>query len=382
MRTKLLGRPRGRIKLLSALALGGLAGGGCGESPPPSEPLRPVRAEIAYARGGSRVRTFSGTAHAGQETELSFRVPGTVERIPVRVGQSVASGQLIAQLETEDFELAVQQAEANLSQSQASTRKARADLERVRGLYENDNVSRADLDAAEARFDSDTAQVDSAEKALESARRQFGYASLRAPVAGLIAAVEVEVNENVGQGQTVVLLTSGSRPEVEVAMPESLIGDVREGAAVTVTFDALTDPSGKPVENDGVVTEVGVAATGTATTFPVTVRLTRDNREIRSGMAANVAFRFGSRDGGEAIYLPAHAVGQDREGNFVFVLEPDGTDGVWIVRRRSVEIRPELTPDGLQILAGLDEGERVVTAGVRRLRDGQPVTLLDGGAPG
>ena len=123
------------------------------------------------------------------------------------------------------------------------------------------------------------------------------------------------------------------------------------------------------------MTEVCVAATGTATTFPVTARLSRPSQEVRSGMAATVAFRFDAGEG-ESIYLPPHAVGGDGQGRFVFLLEPSGEEGVGLVRRTPVEIG-EFTREGLMIRSGVSVGQRVVTAGVRRLTDGQRVKLLD-----
>ena len=120
-----------------------------------------------------------------------------------------------------------------------------------------------------------------------------------------------EANENVGIGQAVALLTSGSRPEVEVAMPGVLISQVREGDSAEVTFNALPGAS-----YPAVITEVGVAATSAGATFPVTVRLTADDSSVRSGMAANVRLRFESGDGGEHIFVPPEAVGEDRAGRF------------------------------------------------------------------
>ena len=364
-------RPTGPCPGPLSLLILTLALAGCTEEAPQQEVLRPVRSQVVYATGGSRVRTFSGTARAGQETDLSFRVPGRIEALNVKVGDAVRAGQLIARLEPRDYEIAVRQAQANLAQSKARSRNAEADLDRVRALFENDNASQNDLDAAMAQSQSAGAQVDAAAQALESTERRLGYTSLKAPVDGAIAAVPVEVNENVKQGQKVVQMTSGTRPEVEVAMPEVLISQVREGAPVTVTFDALTGAT-----FDAVVTEVGVAATGTATTFPVTVRLVRASRDIRSGMAAEVAFRFEAGERRERIYLPTHAVGEDREGRYVYVLESGEEEGVGVVRRAPVEVGA-LTPEGLEIIEGLSEAQRVVTAGVRRLTDGERVKLLD-----
>lgn len=355
---------------------------GCSdETPPPEEILRPVRSQTVIATGGGRLRTFSGTARAGQETDLSFRVAGKIERLAVAVGDAVRAGAMIARLEQTDQRIAVRRAEANLVQAQAAARNAAADLERIRSLYESDDVSRNELDAAMATDESARAQTDAAAQTLEGTRRQLSYTRLLAPVDGSIASVPVEVNENVSQGQTVARVTSGSQPEVGVAIPEVLIAQIREGNAVTVSFDAL----GASESFDAVVTEVGVSSTGTTTTFPVTVRLISPSQDVRSGMAANVTFRFVATDSRVHLCVPPQAVGEDRQGRFVFVLEAlrlppsGGTDAeerVGIVRRTAVEVAPDLLPEGLEILSGLSEGQRVVTAGVRRLTDGQQVRLL------
>jgi RND family efflux transporter MFP subunit len=367
----------GSIATRSRVVLVGLglcvAALGCSEPEPEPEILRPVRAETVVLSGASRVRKFSGTAKAGKETQLSFRVSGTIQRLNVKVGDTVVRGALIASLDPKDFEIAVEQSRANLARAEATARNAASNLERIRGLWENDNAAQNDLDAAQANDESASAQVEASRKALEGAQRQLSFTRLKAPVEGAIASVAVEVNENVRQGQTVVLLTSGSRPEVEIAMPELLIAQIREGDPVSVTFDALPGDV-----FDAAVSEVGVAATGTATTFPVTVRLNRPGGAIRSGMAANVSFRFESNGAKETIYLPTYAVGGDRGGRFVFLLETTEEPGIGTVRRTAVEVG-ELTPDGLEVLSGVSEGQQVVTAGVRRLTDGQRVKLLASG---
>ena len=165
-----------------------------------------------------------------------------------------------------------------------------------------------------------------------------------------------------------VMLTAGSQIEVEVAIPEMLISQIRTGSPVTVSFDALPGQT-----SAATVREVGVAATGFATTFPVTVRLNEADSAVRSGMAAEVRFRFESRDQRERIIVPAVAVAEDREGRFVFVVEPTIGDTA-IVKRASVEIG-ELLNDGLEVFSGLADGDLVVTAGVSKIQAGQKVKL-------
>jgi multidrug efflux system membrane fusion protein len=169
------------------------------------------------------------------------------------------------------------------------------------------------------------------------------------------------------------MLTAGSRPQVHVAVPESLIGEIGRGDDVEVTFDALpgeTFPAS--------VTEVGVAATDLGSTFPVSVQLRDETEDVRSGMAADVAFTFGSDDERERFWVPLHAVAEDREGRFVYIVEPT-EGGKAVVRRKAVTVG-ELTADGLEVLNGLEDGDRVVTAGVSQIHDGLEVKLSDGGA--
>ena len=364
-------------RILRATALLALAGfvAGCSERDPEPEMLRPVRSETVAASQGGRTRAFSGTARAGQETNLSFRVGGTIELLGVTVGDVVRRDHVIARLDRTDFLISVRQAQANLDQAQATSRNADADLERIRGLWENKNASQSDMDQALAGAQSAQASVEVSRQSKAQAERQLGYSTLRSPVDGSIAEVDIEVNENVRQGQTVVRLTSGSQPEVEVAIPGVLISSIARGDRVSVTFSALP---GKKFE--ALVSEVGVAATGTATTFPVTVRLAEGVDNVRSGMAADVAFQFGRVDAGKRIFVPAYAVGEDGSGRYVFLLEAGSEAGIGVVRRTPVEVGRELTPEGqLEILAGLSEGQQLVTAGVRRLTDGQRVKLLGNG---
>ncbi len=342
---------------------------GCGGGGEESEPvIRPVRYEQVFTTGGERTRAFSGTARAGAETALSFKVAGTVRQVDVAVGDQVQAGQLIASLDASDYQIKAEQARASLAQAQAQERNAAANYERVQGLYENNTASRSDLDAARAAFESAQASVRAARSQLQLARQQVSYARLTAPTAGAVAQVNVEVNENVTAGRAVVVITSGDQPEVEVAVPEMFIARMREGDAVTVTFDALPGQ-----RFAATVSEVGVTSTR-ATTFPVSVRLTENDEAVRPGMAAAVLFQLDTADQRERILVPAVSVGEDREGRFAFVVEPS-EEGIGIARRRLVEVG-DLTAEGLEVLTGLNDGEIVVTAGISRLTDGQPVRLL------
>jgi len=342
------------------------------EQPPPS--MRLVRTQTVFATSGIRTRAFTGAAKAGIESKISFKVPGTLQQLLVEVGDLVGEGQLIAEIDPRDYELQVEEAEASLAHARAQAVNAQANFQRVRGLFERANSSQADYDSARAGQDSARALVRSIEKKLELSQLQLAYTRLESPIDGAIAEVPVEVNEYVEEGDTIALLNAGARPEVEVAIPEVLIREIRRDTPVRVTFDTIPNQ-----QISGRVTQVAVAATAGLKTYPVTVLLDRPDARILPGMAAEVSFRFGSGDEPLRYILPPHAVREDREGKFVYVVTETG-DGVGTVERRPVvvgELVGESLVAGLEVLEGLSDGERVVTVGASRIEDGQQVRLQE-----
>jgi len=351
---------------------------GCDEAPVEEETIvRPVRYMRVVAQGESESRTYSGTTRAELETDLSFRVGGTVTSRPVDVGSEVGPGDVVAALDNTDFQVRLDEARAGLARAEAERRNAQANYERTRDLYENRNASRTQLDSARAVAESAEAQYRAAAQQVEAARLQLSYARLVAPQACTVAQAFVEINQNVSPGQAVVRLNCGQCAEVVVSVPDTDIARVTEGMSATASISAV---SGQRLR--GVVREVSVATGARGTTFPVTVALQEGCEDIRSGMAVDVTFDFPTSGAAGNLVVPYVSVGEDRSGNFVFVLEPDA-DGRLFANRRSVDVE-SATSGGIVIRQGLTAGELIATAGVRRLTAGQEVRLLadpDTGTP-
>jgi RND family efflux transporter MFP subunit len=348
---------------------------GCKADLPEEQPPRPVRVLEVRSAGVTRERTFSGTARASLESDLSFRVSGTIQTVAIKVGDFVRKGQLLAAIDPIEYQLRAEDARASLVRARAEARNAEANLDRIRKLYENNNASQNDLDFAQTSYETAVAAVNSVEKRLELAENELGYTKLTAPLPGAIADVLVEVNENTSPGQPIARLSSGTRAEVEVAVPEALITRVREGQEVEVTFDALPGQVFAAV-----VTEVGVTPVGTATTFPATAQLLEETRDVRPGMVAEVTCRFAGPPAPGLFLVPPDAVQEDREGRFVYVAEK-ADEGFGVVRRRAVRAG-DVTGEGIEVLDGLAEGDLLVTAGWSRISDGQQVSLPDAGGAG
>jgi len=335
--------------------------------------LRPVRYIVVENPLALRTRTFTGSSKSAQQSRLSFKVAGTVVKMPVQVGDELKAGDLVARLDPSQYELQLQQSQAALMQSQANARNAESNYERVKGLYENNNASRNDLDSARASAESARAQTRSAQKSQELASLNLSYTQLRVDVPCSIASLAVEINENVSAGSQVAQVNCGQELEVIIEVPESLIADIRQNMSVDIHFDAMANKTFK-----GQVSEVGVSSSETASTFPVSVRLDRDldNPELllRSGLAAEVTFSFTVDTALDRYLVPLASVVNDVEGAFVFIADPTDQQGEALVRRNTVELG-ELTDKGIEILSGLEVGDRVITAGVSVVRDGQRVLL-------
>lgn len=364
---------RSKSRLMMLLSAGLLVLCGCGDQTATGhdvkQVLRPVKFWVAEQSTGGRTRIYSGTSKAGREANLSFKVGGTLEKIPVNVGDSFEKNTLIAGLNRASFELEVEKSRANFALARAEKRNAESKYQRVRDLYENNHSSRDDLDTARTALESANAQVRSAKKSLELALLDLSYTELRASEKCSVAEVFTEVNENITAGESIIAAVCGQVNEVEVKVPESLIASINKGMSASVRFDAIPD-----VRFTAKVAEVGVSSAN-GSSFPVTLILKQAHSRLRSGLAAEVSFNFPVvRPELLPIYLPPVAVGQDRTGRFVFILKPGKNPKAAVVHRQPVTIG-ELTSKGLEITSGVKPGNKIVTAGVSVIRDGLHVKV-------
>jgi len=346
--------------------------------------IRPIKYSTIESTTGVETHTFSGVAKTQNETELSFKVAGTLSAVRVELGEKVNKGQLIATISTEDYDIQTKQAIsqkegyiANAEAAESQLISSKATYERVAKLYENNSVAlseyqqaKAAFDAAQAQYDAANAQVEASNQQVQAADNQVAYTKLVSPITGVITAVQVEANEMVSAGTPIATVSSLGRPEVEVGVPEIFINRIKKGQKVNITL-----PSAPGQTFQGVVDQVAYAS-GNAPTYPVIVEIDKSNEQIRPGMAANVSFLFstGEVPTSPRLIVPVEAVGMDHQGNFSFVLN-EKSDGVYVAEKKVITLG-ELTPKGFELIEGLEEGERVAIAGLKSLMDGEEVRLL------
>ena len=340
--------------------------------PPEKEIVRPVRAMQIVGTSGLKGRKFPGRARAAEEVEVSFRVSGPLITLPVKVGDEVKEGKVIARIDPRDFEIKLKNVQAQLAQAQAVFKRAEADLARLDGVRAKnpDFVSQLDYDTSVQNRDSARANVAALRASVSAAKDQLEDTFLKAPLDGIVVDTYVQNFEDVRAKQPIVRIVDASRIEFVVNVPENLISLVPQVRDVRVEFDAIP---GEPIVAE--IREIGTEASATTRTYPVTLIMDQPgDARILPGMAGRA---FGTPPEGampKGIEVPVSAVfaGQNGNESFVWVIDEDTKT----VSRRAVTTE-DITERGIRVIEGLEAGEWIATAGVHYLREGQPVRLLE-----
>ncbi len=330
--------------------------------------VRPVKYQEVNYLGGGKIRTFSGTAQTDKIIKLSFRNTGIITQYDIKLGQKVKKGQLLSKLDNVQSRLSYEQSITDLNSAASQMNTAKLSLNRVRSLYEKGSSSLSDFEAAKNAYKTAQQSHESAKRGVSIQQEQIRFGYLYAPEDGVIAAVNSEVDENVNPGDPVATLNAGRDMEITLGIPESVINGVKQDMAVDVDFSSLPNKKFKAK-----VTEIAPAVDSNTSTYPVRVTIVNPSDEIKSGMAANITFDFGdSKNDKTILVVPANAVGEDSNGRFVFLVEEAGD--ITKVKKQQITIG-DLTNEGFEIKSGLKAGQKIATAGLQTLLDGQEVRL-------
>ena len=334
------------------------------------EVLRPVRYQTVGNVDNQKTRTFSGVAKAGNEIKLSFRSGGVISEVNVSKGQKVKKGTLIAKLDNVEASLAYEQTVAALRSASSAMNTAKSELNRIKSLYEKGSKALSDYEQAKNSYQNALSQHESAKKNKSIQATQLSYGIIKAPKDGLIADTDGGVGERVAAGHQFAILNAGDDMKIEIGLPENVVNKVKTGMKADIVFASL---DGKTLE--GVVLEVApITEEGTAT-YTTSIGINTPTKAIKSGMTANVTFNFdnGTAQVQDVLIIPVKSVGEDGNGNFVFVIESaDGITGT--VKKQKITLG-ELTTSGFEVKSGIRKGQHIATAGLQTLLDGQKVKL-------
>ena len=350
---------------LSLLLLAALAA--CGKKQEAPEPIRPVLTLVAAPTPALDV-VLSGTVQPQVQSPFGFRVLGRMIARPVKAGDRVEAGQLLAAIDPLALEAAARSASAALVSARAHYDNAVTAEKRQATLLAKKTASQATFDAAEQERASAQASMSQAEANLSKAKEQLSYAVLKADYAGVVTATSAEIGQTVSPGQPIVTLAEPTRRDAVIDAPTRVADALWIGSPFKVTLQL--DPA---VSVDGAVREMAPQADDATRTRRIKIAL--DNPPASFRLGATI-FARPVAGAGAAIRVPVSAVLQEGDKNFVFIVDPQSHK----VSLREVEIAPDID-DRWIVRGGLKAGERVVTAGVHRLKDGQVVRIDGSDAP-
>jgi RND family efflux transporter MFP subunit len=343
------------MKKIAVISLCGLllAAAGCRQQKERKEIVKTVKVHTAATYGEKQVVSFPGKVKAAAEIDLAFRISGPIAKINATEGQFVRKGQVLAEMDSRDYAI-------QLSATEAEYKQIKAEAERIIKLHEKQSVSENDYDKAVSGLQQITARYNAHKNALSDTK-------LRAPFDGYIQKRYFDRNETINAGMPVFAIISAEMPEVEINIPavEFIQRDLFDSYSC---YSELYPGRTFPLELISINRKANLNQL-------YTVRLRFGGESLPSkpspGMTVMVAIQF-KPEGDAQVSIPLTAL-----------FEIDHTPAVWVydeerqtVNARTIRISEILTNGALIVSDGLNAGERVVSAGVHSLSDGEKVKLL------
>ena len=327
---------------------------------PPAMP--PAPAGFTEARQHSirgQVR-LPGTVESETISTVAGQVPGLVVEFPIRVGDRVEKGQVLAKLRTETFEIRRRAAQAELKEAEARRKLAERNLNRAQELFDSKVFSQKELDDSLYEFNAWQGRIDKLQSDIAAIDDDIERCVIVAPFDGVVLSKGTEIGEWMKDGNPVVDLMSVDELQVSVNVPEQYYSQFRPGSRVSMTFEAL---GGKAVL--GTVRTVVPNADPQARTFPVKLSFENSGGKIAAGMLAEITFSGGDAYG--ATIVPKDAIVNQGGRRFVYVIDENNA-------ANSVPVETGAgVADWIEVRGPVRPGQRVVTRGNERLRPGQTV---------
>jgi len=386
------------------------------------EVIRPVKTMVLSTGEGTRTRTFPGRVDASRRVELAFQVSGLLTELPIKEGQKVAKGEVIARLRQEEFEARLKTVQSQLDQArsalaalqqgerteeqlrrgmqaraaEARLANARAEMDRSEQLVKTRSISRSEFELIQTTYrvaqedhqaalqlvaqgtigreediDSKQAAIRGFEARLVEANLNLRDSTLLAPYDGIIAQRFVEEGQNVNAAAPVVRFQDVDEIEVAVDVPEMVMTrDIRTADIVQLTVEVSGAPG---LQFPVTIREVAKVADPTTQTFNVRVALQAPTEiQMLPGMTATVTAVYRrAQILGNRLLVPASAIMKTEKGEqVVWILGADQA-----VMSRSVKAGQAIASD-IEVVEGLEPGDRIVVAGVTALREGMKVRDL------
>jgi membrane fusion protein, multidrug efflux system len=310
-----------------------------------------------------------GTVQALNTIAIRAQVNGQLVSVDYRQGQEVKKGDVLAKIDPSPFKAALDQAVAKKSEDEAQLIDAQKDLARFKTLVAKDFETQQNVDAQQAKVDQTKATIDADQAAIEAAQTQLNYATITAPIDGVVGFRQVDIGNIVhpNDASPLTVLTQVKPTTVIFTLPQSDLGPVREamlrGAVSVLAFDQ----DDKKQLAEGKLLLINNQIDQTTSTIQLKAEFPNEDARLWPGEFVHVRILITTRK--NAVTIPAVALQRGPDGYYVWVVKSDNT----------VEQRPigamTINEDLAVATKGLDVGETVVLEGQSRLDAGTHVAI-------
>ena len=331
------------------------------------EVVRSIKTITVSEQASEKIFKFSGVVAAVDSSGLSFQVGGQVISVEVDIGDRVTKDQVLAVLDPEPYQLDVDAIKAELIKAKDNVKKSKAEYQRQKRIFKQGAGAQRFVEVSEYEYKAARSAVDYQIARLDQVNRNLRKTKLLAPYDGTIAWRSVQPNEEVGIGQKIFEINATGKMEIQLAVPETTIDQIKIDDPATITFPTLPGETAQ-----GRISYIGAAAVK-ANAFPVKVVLIDPNEKVLPGMTAeaSLAVKAGNQKPGFIVPFQALLPAPEANQGFAFVYDP-GTSTVkkTVVRSRGSQDKEII------IYEGLAAGDVIAAAGVSFLADGMKVKLM------
>jgi multidrug efflux system membrane fusion protein len=358
----------GVVALAAIVALGFYRHGSIQAAPNTAPPPIPVTITEAAQRDVPIYYDALGTVQALNTVSIRAQVNGQIISINFRQGQEVKQGDVLAKIDPAPYKANLDQAVSKKSQDEATLVDAEKDLARFKTLVQRDFETQQNVDAQQAKVDQTKSMIDADQAAIEAAQTQLNYATIAAPIDGVVGFRQVDLGNIIHTNDVnpLTVLTTIKPCTVIFTLPQSDLGPVRE-AMVNGTVPVIAfDQDDKQQLAQGHLLLINNQIDQTTSTIQLKAEFPNQDERLWPGEFVRIRILIQTRK--DAITIPPVAVQHGPNGLYTWVVKPDNT-----VDQRSIETIPVNNNDTTIVTKGIAAGERVVVNGQYRLDVGSRV---------
>ena len=353
---------------------------GCDKQASPTLKPLPVRVTHVMPALAADGLSYSASIQPQSQVNVSFRTDGYIRDIETRIdpngferilqpGDVVKQGDVMAQVDTRQYQDNLQQAQAKLSSAKADLLNASQNFKRARALQKTNSITGTDFDTAQRQFSSAEANVQAGLAAVDAAQLHLSETALLAPFEGTVIKRLIEVGALVHAGTPGFVLANTRSVQAIFGVPDTVLAHVRLGAPISVITAAY------PVTAfAGNVTDIAPAANERTRVFDITVTINNPQDKLKAGMVTSLVLPLETAQ--EAgVMVPLSSVVEDPgSGNFsVFVVAAGSPSPT--AQRRVISVS-RVIGNNILVTSGLRLNEQVVSAGANRVIDGQAINIV------